>query len=298
MRRAVVRTVGVLIFLIGVTAANAQPVRTWVSSGGSDANPCTRTLPCRNFAAAVAAVAAGGEVAVLDSAGYGPVTIDKSVSVVAPPAVQASIAPTTGAAVTVAAVDGTVVLRGLYLNSQGAETGVNMVHHGNLYLDRMVVHGFDAGVFFDSPTGSTGVFLRVSDTVARKNNDAFYLRGSSATGTGAAIVSLDRVSAFDNFTGVETYQNVKTRISNSSFAGHSDAIYTTTMIAVENCVVTQNLNGISVSFPGVGRVSNTTVTGNDEGVYFSNGASLLSFGNNRVSGNTTDGSFSGLVPLK
>src|SRR5688572_6672741 len=62
-------------------ASQATAARTFVSTTGSDANPCTNTQPCRNFAAAIAKTNAGGEVVALSSGGYGPFTIDKSVTV-------------------------------------------------------------------------------------------------------------------------------------------------------------------------------------------------------------------------
>jgi hypothetical protein len=64
-------------------AANAlsvfavAPQRTFASTGGDDANSCSLTAPCRGFAAAIVAVASGGEVIVLDSGGYGVVTIGR-----------------------------------------------------------------------------------------------------------------------------------------------------------------------------------------------------------------------------
>lgn len=299
MQIAVVRILLTLVSFLVPLAGHAQVVRTWVASNGVDSNPCSRQLPCRNFAAAITAVSPGGEVVALDSAGYGAVVITKSVAIIAPRGVHASIAPTGGVAISVQAVDQVVTLRGLYLNGQGAHTGVHLVNHGDLYLDRMVLHGFGNGMAYDAPTGSTEVFARVTDTIARRNTDsAFLFRGSPTTGSGATEASMDRVQVVDNFSGVTSHMNNHTRISNSTFSGNSDAIYTTTFINVENCVVTQNLNGISVQFPGVGRVSNTTVSQNDDGIYYSNGAALLSFQNNRVSGNNVDGTFSGTIPLR
>ena len=73
------------LFLVLAAVAAATPAlavqRTFVASTGADTNPCTLTLPCRGFAAAVTAVGFNGEVVVLDSAGYGAVTIDKSVTI-------------------------------------------------------------------------------------------------------------------------------------------------------------------------------------------------------------------------
>src|SRR5438445_3623083 len=61
----------------------AQATRTWVSGVGDDANPCSRTAPCKTFAGAISKTAAAGEISVLDPGGYGAVTITKSISIVA-----------------------------------------------------------------------------------------------------------------------------------------------------------------------------------------------------------------------
>src|SRR5262249_34924670 len=61
--------------------ANAQATRTWVSGVGDDANPCSRTAPCKTFAGAIAKTATGSEIDVLDPGGFGAVTITKSISI-------------------------------------------------------------------------------------------------------------------------------------------------------------------------------------------------------------------------
>src|SRR5919199_1901152 len=63
------------------TAAEAQATRTWVSGTGDDVNPCSRTAPCKTFAGALSKTAAGGEINCLDPAGYGAVTINKSLTI-------------------------------------------------------------------------------------------------------------------------------------------------------------------------------------------------------------------------
>src|SRR6266571_6657569 len=85
-----------------VHRAAALAQRTFVSAAtGNDANPCTRTAPCRNFAAAIAQTQSGGEVVVLDSGGYGTVTITQAVSLVAPAGVYAGISVFSGTGITV-----------------------------------------------------------------------------------------------------------------------------------------------------------------------------------------------------
>ncbi len=85
-------TAGVLLLAAAISNdADAFAQRTFVASSGADTNSCAITQPCRSFASAIALTAAGGEVIVLDSAGYGPVTITQSVSIIAPPGVYAGI---------------------------------------------------------------------------------------------------------------------------------------------------------------------------------------------------------------
>src|SRR6187401_581484 len=61
--------------------ASAQATRTWVSGVGDDANPCSRTAPCKTFAGAISKTAPKGEIDVLDPGGFGTVTINKSITI-------------------------------------------------------------------------------------------------------------------------------------------------------------------------------------------------------------------------
>src|SRR4051795_2127947 len=63
------------------SVAFGQATRTWVSGVGDDANPCSRTAPCKTFAGAISKTAAGGEIDCLDPGGFGTVTITKSITI-------------------------------------------------------------------------------------------------------------------------------------------------------------------------------------------------------------------------
>src|SRR5579884_3459707 len=69
------------LVLAAPSLALAQATRTWVSGVGDDANPCSRTAPCKTFAGAISKTAAGGEINVLDPGGFGAVTITKSITI-------------------------------------------------------------------------------------------------------------------------------------------------------------------------------------------------------------------------
>ena len=78
-RRVVCSVLLVLFFLPAI--AHAQATRTWVSGVGDDANPCSRTAPCKTFAGAISKTAAGGVISVLDPGGFGAVTITKAITI-------------------------------------------------------------------------------------------------------------------------------------------------------------------------------------------------------------------------
>jgi hypothetical protein len=70
-----------LVFFLQAAPAHAQASRTWVSGVGDDANPCSRTAPCKTFAGAISKTAVNGEINCLDPGGFGAVTITKSITI-------------------------------------------------------------------------------------------------------------------------------------------------------------------------------------------------------------------------
>jgi hypothetical protein len=85
---------GVLTIVHAAPAAAQTANRTFVSGHGVDTNPCSITSPCRSFAQAITQTTAGGEISVLDSAGYGTLIINKAITIFAPDGIEASIAVT------------------------------------------------------------------------------------------------------------------------------------------------------------------------------------------------------------
>ena len=85
MKKLIALSVAVLgtVFALSLAAspAQAQASRTWVSGVGDDANPCSRTAPCKTFAGAISKTATAGEINCLDSGGFGAVTVTKSITI-------------------------------------------------------------------------------------------------------------------------------------------------------------------------------------------------------------------------
>ena len=118
--------VAAVAVLVAANFAHAAAQRTFVASNGLPANTafnCSIAKPCRAFSEAIGVTNPGGEVIVLDSAGYGSVTITKSISLIAPSGIYAGISVFSGFdGVTVNAPGAIVVLRGLSINGQGGDT--------------------------------------------------------------------------------------------------------------------------------------------------------------------------------
>jgi hypothetical protein len=299
----------VLSILLSASAGFGQ-VRTWVSPTGLDTNPCTREQPCRNFAAAITAVAAGGEVVALESAGYGPVTVTKSVTLVAPAGVHAAIAPSSGNAITVnAGGSDHVVLRNLYLNSQGGETGIDANTLAALYVESCVVSGFNSdGILFDPTT--SGARLYVSDTTIRRsgNNGIYVLGGTSIRATLDSVRLHQNLTGFQvNFAEATIRESVasggsnagfwattgsKVMIENSISASNGSGFYAAGgVMTMTRCAATSNSNlGVIAQGTSTIYVSDSTIAGNATGIASSSGV-VTSRGNNTLQANTTNGAF-------
>ena len=110
--------------------ASALSIRTFVSGAGSDAGACTLAAPCRTFQYAHDQTMPNGEIAILNTAGYGKLTITKAISIVNPGGPEGAIAVQAGdTAITVnAGVSDKVSLRGLTLDGQGVGvTGISLL---------------------------------------------------------------------------------------------------------------------------------------------------------------------------
>src|SRR3977135_1949432 len=103
--------------------AQAQATRTWVSGVGDDANPCSRTAPCKTFAGAISKTANGGEINVLDPGGFGGVTITKSITRAAGALQAGVLVSCTNRIIINALATDNVVLRGLDI--EGLGTGLD-----------------------------------------------------------------------------------------------------------------------------------------------------------------------------
>jgi len=129
------------------TAASAQATRTWVSGVGDDANPCSRTAPCKTFAGAISKTAENGEISVLDSSGFGAVTITKSITIDGHGSMAGVLTNASSGIIVNADPTDKVILRDLRVNGLGtASTGIRVLKAGTVRIQDSRIFGFVDGV--------------------------------------------------------------------------------------------------------------------------------------------------------
>jgi hypothetical protein len=313
--------------LLTATPAAAQATRTWISGVGDDANPCSRTAPCKTFAGAISKTAATGEINCLDPGGFGGVTITKSITLSCE-GVTAGIliAATNGITINAGPTD-VVRLRGLDLEGLstigGALSGINVLNVGALYVTNVKINGFGGtglaagslGYGISFTPGSDAVLVLDNVELARNGNS-----GSPGNSGGLLIKPAAGVTAKVSVSRsiIERSANVGIRADTTGAVGAIIAINVsesfladngagvlakapagtgTISLAVDNTTVTQNSgNGILANGSGATvRVGGSLISGNATGVQTLNAATISSYGNNHLNGNTTDGTFSGTI---
>lgn len=301
--------------------SNAQATRTWVSGVGDDANPCSRTAPCKTFAGAISKTAAGGEIDVLDPGGFGAVTITKSIVIGTDPGLGGILNAVTNGVIINALSTDTVTLRGLVIGGPIIDTntglnGVRILNAGAVNIENCYIYGNKSA----APNGNgvlaanSGGLLKLSivNTLFSENGSATDGGGVVVmpTGTGSAQVTLDHVTAIDNARGVRldasnTTGSVRGVLSNSNVTNNALAgIHITSNGSVSNLYVTDSVssdNAGGVNSIGAGAVviiNRSSFYGNGVGLQPLSGGAILSYQNNVVVANSTDGAPTGTVAPK
>jgi hypothetical protein len=288
------------LFMIALTSmAQAQATRTWVSGVGDDANPCSRTAPCKTFAGAISKTATGGEIDALDDGGFGTITITKSITIDGSGHLAGILSAGTTGVIVNAPTTSTVNLRNLSINGVGTGVyGVRMIAGGTLSVEKCVISGLtNHGIYINLANGAPVANLYVKDTYIH-TGDTTTSRGINiqpVSGTAGVIAVIDNVRLERMFAGLYSGPGAVVSISDSEIYGMSFAGIVTESAAgnaqtnINNCVI--NHNGIGVQ-AGAGatttRISHSYVENNTTKGFFIGGGSIISFGNNSVFGNTAD----------
>lgn len=302
---AALAALGTAVFARGSGAAPAAEIqRTFVSTSGSDANPCTRAEPCRNFAAAIANTLAGGEVVALDSGGYGTFTVNKALTVAGAPGAHVAVTAFAGNGVTVnAGASDAVVLRNLYLTGLGGFNGINYLAGASLAVDSVTATGF-AGNGLEATAADGDLFVRdstfrdnaasgvlVNGSVSAEIRDS-HGEGNTLSGfrlIGVARGSITGSAATHNGSGYFFQTGAVFTLMRSLADANSNGVILFTSgtdVTLSGMTLSNNANhGLAVS-SAAARIGGSTVSGNAVGMD-NTGGTLETFQDNLIRGNAT-----------
>jgi len=293
--RFTINAVAIAAFTLAFASmAQAQATRTWVSGVGDDANPCSRTAPCKTFAGAISKTAVDGEIDALDPAGYGAVTITKAITIDGNDVGSILASLTNGVIVNITATSGsnTVELRRISIN--GAGTGLVGIKMSNtnianvkVFIEGCVIFGFRGspgrGIEDSRNNGGT---LVVEHTLLKNNLTQGIIVQSS---TSTIRASLNDVTSYGNQWGVLAH-GVVNMSCHFCVANNNSTIGFGAETAGQLDIINSNAshNGTGVDSNGAGtnvRCSRTAITRNTvNGLGFS-GGTIHSYGNCEVSAN-------------
>lgn len=285
--------VAVFVCLIHVTPGHAQATRTWVSGVGDDANPCSRTAPCKTFAGAMPKTVTGGVINCLDPGGFGGVTITKAITIDCHQTIgSVLVAGTNG--ITINAPGAIVNLRGLDVQGIGTGLiGISIVASASVNLEDIVVNQFtQQGISDTRPATTVATELSVRNSTIENNTGAgIYLAA------GLNVVTIENVHSGNNGYGVQVENNNYVLVSRSVVFGNTTAgiqADTGGSVFVDNTESIHNSTGIVAAGTGSVSLANTDIlVNNPSGI----SGATTSYGNNRAQYNASPGTTPSLGPI-
>ena len=306
-----IAAVGVMA-LAWVVPAQAQATRTWVSGVGDDANPCSRTAPCKTFAGAISKTATGGEIDALDPAGFGGVTITKAITIDGGGGGVAGVLVSgTNAIVVSAPATSVVTLRNLSIDGLGTGlSGVKFISAGSMHLENLSIWGFTtAGIDLPAASPSTSPQIYVTNVISR-NNGANNVGGGMWVHPSGVVarVTVAGSQFSDNTQGIRTDNNSIVTITGSQITGNDNAgIFanstgSVSSVVVDHSLIALNFNGLmtSGSAAAVIYVSYDTIATNVNRSLDTSlgGSGVISYINNVITGNGLNSPPSNTTPLQ
>ncbi|MDX6611534.1 MAG: hypothetical protein QOD75_720 [Blastocatellia bacterium] len=299
-----VKILAIAIFMCAlVSTAQAQTTRTFVSGVGDDANPCSRTAPCKTYNGAISHTARDGEISTLDPNGFGTVIITKSITINGGGGGSGygSILAAGTNGVTVNITDSTDTRKSVrldWLNINGASTGLKGVKFiaGNaLHVENTVVDGFtQEGIDVNTPSNSPLLFLK---NVTIRNCVGSGI-STLAAGTNSTSIAFNGVNVTKCSNGLNAQNGTRGSIRDSMFGLNTTGINTSqvgspTEVNIDSSLITGHATGINTG-PGTHvRISRMLISQNANALGL--GGLVDSGGNNTIHGNSNNQAPNGLT---
>jgi len=277
-------------------SAHSQATRTWVSGVGDDANPCSRTAPCKTFAGAISKTAAGGEIDNLDTGGYGALTITKAITIDGGGGQIASVlvSGTNGIVVAAGPAD-EVTLRNV--SFQGIGSGLNGIQFNSgavLHIERCQIMGFTQHCINITPASGASAQVFVDDTTSQNNTQ----NGLNIVGTGGTVhVNVSNSHFANNLNGIFSSDYSNTAVTGGDANGNTQSGYTVignlgaAKLSIVKSMAANNNIGVSAgggSMAASVRVANVALFSNPSGGFSAGtNGTISSFGNNYNAGSGT-----------
>lgn len=282
---------------LGSCLSYAQATRTWVSGTGDDANPCSRTAPCKTFAGAISKTSAGGEIDALDPSGFGTITITKAITIDGGQGQVGSILASGTVGVTVnAGTNDAVTLRNLSINGAGTTNGtngINLINAKALHIENCAISNFSQQGINILTNG--GEQVSIFNTVSRDNGDSGI---RAAATSGKVFVTIEKSRFENNNYGIWAGDFSRFAIRDSEASGNAmvgiiaQANSGDTIANVTNSTASNNLS-TGIQAGGGSNVSVIRMTGNAivsngvNGIVVGSNGSVISFGANLNAGTGT-----------
>ena len=252
-----------LCFSFVSMTAMSQATRTWVSGVGDDANPCSRTAPCKTLAGAISKTATGGEINVLDPGGFGAVTITKSITIDGGGVIGSILSSGTNGII-VNAPNSLVTIRNFSINGAGTTLGINGIRVlaiKKLLVENCSLSNFSAsGIDFNSTTAAE--IMINNTTITNASVGISYTGPSTSTGSaGFTVIDGCHIQSIQN-TAINIGAGTAT-VSNSVVSGCGVGLKSNAAAAahISGNIITNN----ATAFQGPGTITsakNNSVTGN------------------------------------
>src|SRR5580700_1738894 len=274
--------------MLYASPAQAQATRTWVSGVGDDANPCSRTAPCKTWPGAISKTAAGGEIDALDPGGFGALTITKAITLDGGGGQVAStlVAGTNGIVVAAGATD-VVIIRNMRINgiSQSTSAGLNGISFTSgrmLSVENCSIFGFSqAGINVATSANAT---LNVTNSNITNTANGINLAPSAGTVVGQVDhTTIQKQSA----NGITATGSVIVTVTNSNILNAAgigvNAGSAGSVLGVDSSSVSSNNTAFSTS-GGTIRITRNTIYDNNTNFTIA-GGTIATAGNNMVAVN-------------
>lgn len=229
--------------------------RTWISGVGDDANPCSRTAPCKTWAGALSKTTDNGEVDALDPGGFGAVTISKGIT-----------------------LDGGGFASTLHPGQVGVN--VNAPANADVVLRNMSINGGSI-----DPAPASGCPYTSTNGVRVNSARSVRIENSIIGNDGQAAVSVVPTAA----SPLVVLDNVAIRNGCGAGVDLAPTLTGTASAFIRNSSISRTQTGLRVGQGGHAWLTGSSIFGNDSGLLMAGNGVIDALDTNQIAGNGTNG---------